>query len=432
LDFFKDVHKGMYENRPIHWPISSEKKTFVAWVNIHRMDARTLPVLLADHLQPRLTQIEGELSDLRAARDGADKKSAKAAEKQLGKLLAAKDELEAFIADVAQCAERGPLPTDAKCPPREQDAPYDPDLDDGVMINSSALWKLLEPQWKDPKKWWKELASAAPAPEDPTRGAPSGALADETRKALLAADPASTWVEGGPVRALPGGGRGAGTPLRAGKGKDYDWSHLAMRYFPTRVDEKCRRDPSLGVAHGCFWRYHPERAWAWELRLQDEIGQAEDGGPFRIREQPYRPGSRDLEDPGDEAHRATFLQGHADAAIVALEKEAIRRMGRGTKRKRVDTFELHEPGLWSAHAARLYELELTLSERQGHPLMIHAPDEPEARAAYERAHPEAVTDRTHRLTALKPLELLGEDDDDGDPDSADDAEGEDEPADDDA
>ncbi|MBX3247841.1 MAG: BREX-6 system adenine-specific DNA-methyltransferase PglX [Myxococcales bacterium] len=409
LDFFKDVHKGMYENRPIHWPISSEKKTFVTWVNIHRMDARTLKVLLADHLLPRLTQIEGELADLRAARDGADRKAAKTAEKQLGKLLAAKDELETFVADVAQCAERGPLPIDPKCPPRERDAPYAPDLDDGVMINSAALWKLLEPQWKDPKKWWKELASAAPAPEDPKS------------KATLAADPASTWVEGGPVRALPGGGRGAGTPLRAGKGKDYDWSHLAMRYFPTRVDEKCRRDPSLGVAHGCFWRYHPERAWAWELRLQDEIGTAEDGGPFRIREAPYRPGGRDLGDgdlgdSGDEALRATFLRDHPELAIAALEKEAIRRMGRGAKRKRVDTFELHEPGLWSTHAATLYELELSLSERQGHPLTIHAPDEPEARAAYEQAHPEAVSDRKHRLAALKPLELLGDGDDDDGPD----------------
>jgi hypothetical protein len=25
LDFFKDVHKGMYENRPIHWPLSSSE-----------------------------------------------------------------------------------------------------------------------------------------------------------------------------------------------------------------------------------------------------------------------------------------------------------------------------------------------------------------------------------------------------------------------
>ena len=55
-----------------------------------------------------------------------------------------------------------------------------------------------------------------------------------------------------------------------------------MRYWPTRVDEKCQNDPSLGVAHGCFWKYHPARAWAWELRLQDEIGP-----DFRIEEAPY-------------------------------------------------------------------------------------------------------------------------------------------------
>ena len=84
------------------------------------------------------------------------------------------------------------------------------------MINSAALWPLLEPQWKEPKKWWKELAGAK------------------------------------------------------GK-KDYDWSHLAARYFPSRVDKKCQMDPSLGVAHGCFWKYHPQNAYKWELRLQDEI-----------------------------------------------------------------------------------------------------------------------------------------------------------------
>ena len=29
---------------------------------------------------------------------------------------------------------------------------------------------------------------------------------------------------------------------------------------------KCKDDPSLAVAHGCFWNYHPERAYAWEPR----------------------------------------------------------------------------------------------------------------------------------------------------------------------
>ena len=170
-----------------------------------------------------------------------------------------RDELAEFIADVEQCADKGPAPPDPKKPEREVDARYIPDLDDGVMINSAALWPLLEPQWKDPKKWWKELVAAK------------------------------------------------------GK-KDYDWSHLAMRYWPTRVDKKCQTDPSLGVAHGCFWKYHPARAWAWELRLQDEIGP-----DFRIEEAPYRG------DGGDAEHRAAYLKDHASEALEAVEKEVLRR-----------------------------------------------------------------------------------------------------------
>ncbi|MCA9516101.1 MAG: hypothetical protein KC635_14250, partial [Myxococcales bacterium] len=110
LDLFKDVHKGMYENRPIHWPLSSEKRTFVAWVNIHRMDERTLRILLADHLVPTLARLDGELADLRAARDGGDKKASRAAEKDLDRVMKAKAELEDFIAMVEQCADRGAPP----------------------------------------------------------------------------------------------------------------------------------------------------------------------------------------------------------------------------------------------------------------------------------------------------------------------------------
>lgn len=361
-DFFKDVHKSMYENRPIHWPLSSANKSFVAWVNIHRMNEQTLRVLLADYLAPTLRRLDGELDDLRAARDGADKKAARAAEKQYDRIAKAKDELVAFIAAVEECTDRGAPPTDSKCPPREQDARYAPDLDDGVMINSAALWPLLEPQWKDPKKWWKELASAS--------------------------------------------GR-----------KDYDWSHLAMRYWPTRVDDKCRKDPSLGVAHGCFWRYHPGRAWAWELRLQDEIGP-----DFRIEEAPYRPGGRDLGDEGDAAHRAAFLRDHPDQALAAIEKEAARRMGRGKSRKVVAEMRLLETGLWSAHAAEFWEMELRLAEKQGAEIRITAPDEPEARAAFAAQHPDKVPARKHFLDKLVPHSDFFEDDDAEDAEDVDDSE----------
>lgn len=255
----------MYENRPIHWPLSSAKKTYVAYVNIHRFNASTLRTLLADHLHPTLTRQEGELTDLRSAKTTGNAKQKRDAEKRYATLDKLHTELKDFIAKVTECAENGPPPPDASTPPREVDAPYDPDLDDGVMINSAALWPLLEPQWKDPKKWWKELATAK--------------------------------------------GR-----------KDYDWAHLAKRYFPTRVDAKCKEDPSLGVAHGCFWKYHPERAYAWELRLQDEIKP-----DFTIDE------------ADSDTCREAFLNAHPDKAGEIREKEMTRRTKR--KRKTVATDE---------------------------------------------------------------------------------------------
>jgi hypothetical protein len=127
------------------------------------------------------------------------------------------------------------------------------DLDDGVMVNSAALWPLLEPQWKEPKKWWKELANAQ------------------------------------------------------GK-KDYDWSHLAARYFPKRVRAKCVTDPSLAVAHKCFWELHPAKAYAWELRLQDEI----------------RPDFT-IDEPGSDEARARFLADHERQAQDLRAAEAKRR-----------------------------------------------------------------------------------------------------------
>ena len=250
---FFAYHKKLYENRPIYFPLSSAQKTFVAWVSIHRWCSDTLQTLLAEHLMPERRRLDGELEDLRKARaEGANTKL----EKRFDKLKKALEELQDFIEAVTEIAERGAPPTDAKCPPREADARFEMDLDDGVMVNSAALWPLLEPQWKTgacPKKWWKELC-------DPK-----------------------------------------------GK-KDYDWSHLAARYFPTRVDEKCQEDPSLGVAHGRFWKYHPAKAYQWELRLQDEI----------------RPDFT-IDEEGSDEYRAAFLTDHPAEAEEIRAKEMKRR-----------------------------------------------------------------------------------------------------------
>jgi hypothetical protein len=183
----------------------------------------------------------------------ADRKTQNQADDRYNTLLQLRDELKAFIALVRQCADQGPPPASPKDTPRETDARFIMDLDDGVMINSAALWPLLEPQWKKPKTWWSELCTAQ------------------------------------------------------GK-KDYDWAHLAARYFPDRVATKCQTDPSLAVAHDCFWRYHPAKAYEWELRLQDEIGP-----DFTLNE------------ADADHHRQAFTAHHPATLLEIKEKEEKRR-----------------------------------------------------------------------------------------------------------
>ena len=72
---------------------------------------------------------------------------------------------------------------------------------------------------------------------------------------------------------------------------------------------KCKDDPSLAVAHGCFWNYHPERAYAWELRLQDEIA-----ADFTIDE------------AASDESRKCFLADSSQTAQAILQKEQARRL----------------------------------------------------------------------------------------------------------
>ena len=215
---FFEFHKKLYENRPIYFPLSSSKKNFVAFVSIHRWADNTLQVLLADHLLPERRRLEGELEDIKKARAEAAGGRTNRAERLLTELQKLREELNDFIAKVTEIAEKGPPSPDADTPKREADAAYRMDLDDGVMINSAALWPIVEAQWKEPKKWWGQLACRS-----------------------------------GP------------------KGTHFDWSKTAARYFSTRVREACEHDPVLAVAHRCLWRNHPKVAYEWELRLQHEI-----------------------------------------------------------------------------------------------------------------------------------------------------------------
>jgi len=64
-------------------------------------------------------------------------------------------------------------------------------IDDGIILRLAPLWQLIPLWWQEPKKYWERLEQG-----------------------------------------------------------EYDWSHIAMRYWPDRVRAKCETDRSLAIAHG--------------------------------------------------------------------------------------------------------------------------------------------------------------------------------------
>jgi hypothetical protein len=71
---------------------------------------------------------------------------------------------------------------------------------------------------------------------------------------------------------------------------------------------------------------------------------------------------------------------------------------------------LLEPGLWSVLPEEVFRMELRLAEKQGADFHLRAPDEPQARAAFEAAHPDRVQQREARIAELRPRELFSADD----------------------
>ncbi len=323
---FFSFHLNMYKKRPIYWPISSKNRIFVVWINIHRMEYSTFGYIK--------NELQKALCDLEHISSQFDIKSTSTKDIEIHQSHV--DELHIFIKTVDQCVERGP---DNQV---DQPATYNPILEDGVMINASALYPLLEPQWSNksnsPKIWWNSLCNA--------------------------------------------------------EEKNYDWSHLARRYFPDRVEERCKRDPALAIRHGCLWKYHPQCAWRWELRLQDEIGR-----DFLIKEvghETYRmsffakPLSKKQQvfyqqfaPPKKKRKRSTRKD-----AIQIIKEEVIRRSKKNQKENQTinkdkpvqkplpSSLHLNRSGLFIHHRTEMESLQKMLSDSKftQRNFQIYAPD----------------------------------------------------------
>ncbi|MCL2723926.1 MAG: BREX-1 system adenine-specific DNA-methyltransferase PglX [Polyangiaceae bacterium] len=189
---FFPLHIKMYSKSrrkaPIYWQLATPSASYSVWLYIHAFSKDTLFRVQNDYVAPKLAHEERRLESLTSElRDSATA----ALRKQLAAQEALVEELRAFLDEVKRVA---PL--------------WNPNLDDGVIINFAPLWRLVSQN----KSLQKELKA--------------------------------TW-----------------DALSEGK---YDWAHLAMHLWPERVVPKCAKDRSLAIAHGLedvFWVEGPDDKW---------------------------------------------------------------------------------------------------------------------------------------------------------------------------
>lgn len=189
-DFFS-LHIKMYSKSrrkaPIYWQLATPSATYSVWLYIHAFTRDTL-YKAQEIAETKLRHEEVKLDRLRTDLGPHPKAGER-------KTLAAQEvfveELKIFLDEVKRVA---PL--------------WNPDLDDGVIINFAPLWRLVPHH----KPWQKELKA--------------------------------TW-----------------DALCAG---EYDWAHLAMHLWPERVVPQCATDRSLAIAHGLeevFWIEAEDGKW---------------------------------------------------------------------------------------------------------------------------------------------------------------------------
>lgn len=189
---FFPLHIRMYSKSrrkaPIYWQLATPSACYSVWLYIHAFTKDTLFRVQNDYAAPKLAHEERRLESLSSElRNGATA----AQRKQLATQEAFVDELRVFLDEVKRVA---PL--------------WNPNLDDGVILNFAPLWRLVPHH----KPWQKELKA--------------------------------TWDS-----------------LCDGK---YDWAHLAMHLWPERVVPKCAKDRSLAIAHGLeevFWAEGSDGKW---------------------------------------------------------------------------------------------------------------------------------------------------------------------------
>lgn len=126
---------------PIYWQLRSSRKGYSVFIYYHRLTKDTLFNVIRSYVDPKIQYERGKLDEFKillesAKGQGRQERTYARAVEEKERLL---EELSLFRENILEVAGMG----------------YDPDLDDGVLINIAPLHKVVP--WNDAEKTWKEL-----------------------------------------------------------------------------------------------------------------------------------------------------------------------------------------------------------------------------------------------------------------------------------
>ncbi len=146
---FFDYHIKRYSRSrrkaPIYWLLQSARRSFGLWLYYQRLDKDTLFKVIQCYVEPKIRGEEGRLRELiaqlEATKDALPRREGTRLEKTIETQHELLNELASFKEALQRVVALG----------------YDPDLNDGVVLNIAPLHELVP--WREAKKYWDELTA---------------------------------------------------------------------------------------------------------------------------------------------------------------------------------------------------------------------------------------------------------------------------------